>query len=511
MAALTKAQIIAQSIFPRLAADRFREDAEYRQAIEQLVQMGVGGFCVMSGTPAQVAGVTATLQQQAPVPLLFAADFEWGLPMRLEGGTPFPNAYALGVVDDQPLTFRVAECIAREARAIGVHWIFAPVADALLNPQNVVIGVRAFGQEAQRVTRHVVPFLQGIEHHHLLACAKHFPGHGASAGDSHQELPIIEHSLETLMQRSLPPFVAALAVAVRAVMVAHVAYPQVEPDGKVLPASLSETFVQKLLRQQLQYRGIIVTDALDMAAIAQWGEETAAVVRAKAVGNDVLLMPSDPLRAIKACRKAVDTGQIPFALFEQSFERLTAAREYVGLVGETVVEPEIRVEEHRRVALLAAHRALRWAKGQVPACFPLHQWEELAVLAFVDNDADMGYATYAFQYVSTFWERECHVGYIDHTITAKEIEQLREHLLTAEILIFLIFATHRSHGLMQHPAKIREIIAAFREERPAIAVIFGHPMVGEELPVDGVLHAYSFTEPSIVTALSQLFHKEQVE
>ncbi len=508
---LTRAQIIAQSVFPRLAADRFREEGQYRETIEQLVQKGVGGFCVMSGTPAQVAGVIAELQQQAPRPLLFAADFEWGLPMRLEGGTPFPNAYALSVANDEPLTFRVAECIAREAQAIGIRWIFAPVTDVLLEPQNVVIGVRSFGANVQTVVRHSVPFLQGIQHHQLLACAKHFPGHGATTTDSHHHLPIVRQTLQELSSNELMSFAAAVQYGVRSVMVGHVAYPLLEPDEAIVPASLSPTIVRHLLREQLGYDHLVVTDALDMAAITEWGTVAAAIVQAKQAGNDVLLMPPDPMEAITVLQTAVEDGVVDFASFEATLERLEAARQYVGLLGEPPVEPQLAVEEHRRVALVAAQRALRWADDRKPDCLPLDRWEEIAVLAFVDNDPDMGYATYAFQYIPQFYDRECHVGYLDHTITDEDITKLQDHLLTSETQVFLIFATHRAQALLQHRERIAAVVQAFRQDRPAIAVIFGNPVMGEQLPVDGILYAYSFTEPSIVTALASLFEVEQVK
>ncbi len=215
---------------------------------------------------------------------------------------------------------------AQEARAIGLNWVLAPVVDVNNNPDNPVINVRAFGETPETVIQLTRAFIRGAQVHPVLTAAKHFPGHGDTAVDSHLELPVLNHSLERLKAIELPPFQAAIAAGVDAVMSAHLQIPALDPT---YPATLSRRTLTQELRQAMGFEGLIVTDALVMGAIANRYGANQAVVLAVEAGADVLMMPLDPVGAIHAVCEAVEEGQIPAEQIRASVERIWRAKQKV--------------------------------------------------------------------------------------------------------------------------------------------------------------------------------------
>jgi beta-N-acetylhexosaminidase len=311
---------------------------------------GIGGVVLFGRnieSREQVARLTAQLRGERE-DLLIATDEEGGDVTRLEGrtGSSYPSAWALGVVDDRALTEQVAAAIAGEIGSIGINLDFAPVADVNSNPDNPVIGVRAFGAEPALVARHVFAFVAGLQRNCVAACAKHFPGHGDTAADSHLELPVAQEA-------ALEPFAAALNAGVRAIMTAHIVVPTLDDA----PATLSRRVVQELLREELGYGGVVISDALEMKAVsANMGVEEGAV-RALAAGVDALCLGADidePLvgRVHAAIVGAVRSGRLPEARVEEAAARVhdlarwasRAAGEPGGDVGAEAARRALRVE-----------------------------------------------------------------------------------------------------------------------------------------------------------------------
>jgi beta-N-acetylhexosaminidase len=284
--------------------------------------------------------------------LLVATDEEGGDVTRLHyrDGSPVPGNLALGVVDDVELTRRVSGAIAGELASVGVNWNLAPVADVNSEPNNPVIGVRAFGSDPELVARHARAFVEGTQAQGVAACAKHFPGHGATRADSHHELPVS-------LSHDLAPFAAAVDAGVRSVMTAHVVYPELDE----VPATLSPR-VLGLLRSELGFDGVIVTDALEMRAVSErWGVPGAAV-RALAAGADLLLLGEhDAERDRAAICAAVGVAVSP--------ARLEEAAERVRRLADWASSPRISDEPPNRVGLEAARRALR-VEGALPIAKP---------------------------------------------------------------------------------------------------------------------------------------------
>ena len=299
-----------------------------------LEKLGVGGVILVGGSAAELAVRSHQLQSWAKFPLLLAADIEEGVGQRFAGATWFgpPMAIAQVAQHDSEAADRYAEQMgavtAIEARAIGLNWIFAPVVDVNNNPDNPVINVRAFGETPEIVGKLAAAFIRGAAEHPVLTTAKHFPGHGDTAVDSHLELPVLPHSPARLARVELPPFVEAIAAHADAVMSAHLLIPAWDAE---FPATLSHKILIGKLREELGFEGLIVTDALVMGAIAnKYGPNEAAVLAAEA-GADVLLMPLDPEGAILAVCEAVTQGRLSLAQIKESVKRIWKAKIKVGL------------------------------------------------------------------------------------------------------------------------------------------------------------------------------------
>ncbi|MEG3986915.1 glycoside hydrolase family 3 N-terminal domain-containing protein [Microcoleus sp. S28C3] len=299
-----------------------------------LENLGVGGVILVGGSAAELAVRSHQLQSWAKFPLLLAADIEEGVGQRFAGATWFgpPMAIAEVARHDAGKADRYAEQMgavtAIEARAIGLNWILAPVVDVNNNPDNPVINVRAFGETPEIVSKLAAAFIRGAGPHPVLTTAKHFPGHGDTAVDSHLELPVLPHSPARLAEVELPPFVEAMAAGVDAVMSAHLLIPAWDAQ---FPATLSRKILIGKLREELGFEGLIVTDALVMGAIAnKYGANEAAVLAAEA-GADVLLMPLDPEGAILAVCEAVTQGRLSIAQIKESVKRIWEAKIKVGL------------------------------------------------------------------------------------------------------------------------------------------------------------------------------------
>lgn len=272
--------------------------------IDDALALGVGGFCIFGGRADAARELTSELRARSRVPLLIASDLERGAGQQLAGATQLPPLAAIGSLDDLDATRRAAEITAREALALGVNWVFAPVADVDLEPRNPIVGTRAFGADPEAVARHVTAWVYGCHDAGALACAKHFPGHGRTYEDSHAALPHVAAARAEL-ELDLRPFRAAIAAGVDAVMTAHVAYRALDPSGA--PATLSEPILRRLLRDELGFNGLVVSDAFIMEGVIGAGGEREAAVRAIRAGCDAVLYPSDA-RAVLAALDAANVN-----------------------------------------------------------------------------------------------------------------------------------------------------------------------------------------------------------
>src|SRR5258707_2202944 len=342
---MTTDEKIGQLLFTTYHGSFTAKDAPaYQQVMHDVKDLHVGGFInVTEGSPLGIvksqayptAVLTNQLQAKSKVPLLIEADFERGAAMRLDEGTSFPTAMALAAAGNPRDAYTMGKVTAREARAVGIQWIYAPVADVNNNPGNPIINTRSFGEDPARVAEFVAEFVRGVEENGGLATAKHFPGHGDTASDSHLDLPVIHADKERLKRLELVPFRAAMDAGASSVMTGHLSVPALEPDTDT-PATLSPRILTDLLRKELGFQGLIVTDAMDMGGITARNAPGEAAVRAVAAGADAVLMPPVPDAAFEALQAAVKSGRISRGRLVTSVRRILHAKARPG-VNRTVV------------------------------------------------------------------------------------------------------------------------------------------------------------------------------
>lgn len=323
------------------------ESAEYRElqrAIEEnraggfMLATRIGAFGIERGQPYATAAMINLLQKSARIPLLFAADFERGTAMRLEEGTSFPHMMAVAAAGRPQDAYTVGRITANEARAVGVHWIFGPVADVNSNPDNPIINVRSFGEDPRRVGAFVEAYVRGVEENGGLATAKHFPGHGDTVTDSHLDLPTVTGDRAQLDKVELVPFRSAIATGVSTVMTGHLAVPVLDDSRK--PATLSPSILGGLLRGEMGFDGLVVTDSLDMGGVARHYALGQASVQAILAGADLLLQAGTPDAALAALREAAKSGRLPMERIDQSVARVLRAKARVGLHRNRLVDLE---------------------------------------------------------------------------------------------------------------------------------------------------------------------------
>ena len=325
---------------------------EYIALRDTMRKYHIGGFgltvnfedgFLYKNEPLEAATLVNQLQRDSEFPLIFAADFERGLGFRLNEVTSFPHAMAFGATGNVDYARESARITAQESRAIGVQWNWFPDADVNSNPLNPIINTRSFGEDPKQVSNMVVAYIEGAHQYGMLTTAKHFPGHGDTDIDSHLAVPSIKGDKAHLERVELPPFRAAIKAGVDAVMVAHLAVPALDPDPNHV-ASISPAIVTGLLKQQMGFNGLVITDALTMAGLTKLfpeggsaGAGRAAVEAVKAV-NDVLLIPSDLDGSYHGLLQAVRNGEIPESRIDESVLKILRAKASVGLNKATQVD-----------------------------------------------------------------------------------------------------------------------------------------------------------------------------
>ena len=364
---------VAQLIVVRASGHLYDHQIQYpvweppAATLERWLGLGMGGVILLGGSAIEVAVRTQQLQGWAKLPLLIAADIEEGVGQRFAGAVWFPPPMAIGAIaqQDLPQALAFAEqmgaAVAQEALAIGINWLLAPVVDVNNNPANPVINLRAWGETAETVTQLTQAFLQGARSHPVLTTAKHFPGHGDTATDSHLELPVISHDKSRLEAIELAPFRAAIAAGVDAVMTAHLKLPVWDAEA---PATFSRPILTGLLRQEMGFDGLIVTDALVMGAITRHCDANEAAVLAVEAGADILMMPLDPEGAIAAVCAAVESGRIAPSQIQASLTRIWRAKQKVLPMAAAAAVPQLAQPQ----TLSLVDQILRASSTLSPTC-----------------------------------------------------------------------------------------------------------------------------------------------
>lgn len=290
----------------------------------------IGGLILMQDDAAREIKLVNEFQQQAKVPLMIGMDAEWGLHQRIAAAHKFPWAMTLGAIQDKNLIREMSSKIAEDAHRMGVNWDFAPVVDVNTNPDNPIIGNRSFGSQVPNVVSSALAYAEGLQNNQILAAIKHFPGHGDTNTDSHLDLPVVSHDINRLNAVELAPFKALMDKGIGGVMVAHLYVPALE-SGKNIPASISKNIVTGLLKEKYGYKGLIITDALNMGAVAKRykpGELDALAFKA---GNDMMLFSEGVKEGKRLIQLAIDRREISQNRIEESVKKILLTKYFLGL------------------------------------------------------------------------------------------------------------------------------------------------------------------------------------
>jgi beta-N-acetylhexosaminidase len=474
---------------------------------------------VTLGQPLAAASILNRLQAMSKVPLLAAADFEWGVGMRIAGATSFPRAMAFGAAGDDRLAAEAARITAVEARALGIGINFAPVADVNSNPRNPVINTRSFGErpasgDASSVSSIVGAYVRGLQDAGMLATLKHFPGHGDTDVDSHIGLPTIAHSTSRLEAIELPPFRAGIAAGAAAVMTSHILVPALDPAPGV-PVTFSEAAVS-VLRRDLGFGGLVFTDSMRMLAVARDTPPDAAALRAVQAGHDMVLDLPDPAGALQAIRTAVDRGEIDRARIAASAERILRAKARLGLHQTKVVDLDaipsvVGGRAHRAVAQQVSQRSITLLKddrGAVP--LPVGRDASVLYLSVVDYPANWGISAPSRTVAPELrkrWPKLTAIEVSDRT-SASEIELVLATAPRYDAIVAGVFvrAASASGRMDLPPALARLLNDLARRARtaglPFVTVFFGNPYVPSVLPdLPAALLTYDFYDLAELSAV----------
>lgn len=490
----------AQLIVPRLDGNRLGDEGYFTQ-VAGLVDAGIGGFILFGGKIPETLEAIRRLQERAEIPLLITSDIERGLGQQLTGGTKFPSQWAVAEAIDRnnpadvALLHNMLTTVSEECAAAGIHAVFSPVADVNVNPDNPIICTRSFGEEAEKVSWFVKVYVKGLQKglstdhrplttgHRLLACAKHFPGHGDTAVDSHTSLPVINADRERLEKVELPPFRVAIEAGVGMIMIGHLQVPALEPEQ--IPATFSRRIVTNLLREEMGFRGLIVTDALDMGALKAICSEGEAAVRCLEAGCDILLHPSEPLKVLEAIVKAVENGRLSLERIEEAYGRVMGIKNQWSVAGGQ--RPEIGTQQSKDIADKIARKAIKIRKGR-----GLSQSENISCI-IIDDDGD---GSVAAPFLNIMKDRFPGFRMVS---SASEIKQDE----TVIIPIFSRVAAWKgSSGLSKASSdKIRE---AVEKTGRSVLISFGSPYILNSFDADVMIDAFDpadFMQRAVVERL----------
>ena len=454
---------LGQHVIAALGWDRERGWAGTREAIDRALAIGVGGFLLRGGPTLEVAQLVRALHAHSPHALLIAADVERGAGERFHGAVSLPPAGALAALNDPDAVRRAARLTARDARELGLNWALGPVCDLDLDNGNPIVGTRGFGGDPARVSELAAEWIDACQAENVLACAKHFPGHGRTSTDSHLATPVLHESLADLSAADLLPFRAAIDAGVASIMTAHVAYTAL--DRTNTPATISAPIVS-MLRADMGFEGLIVSDGLDMTGLHAGVDEAEAGVRALAAGCDLLLAPADPVRVVRALEEALRDGRL-------DAERLAASRQrrdWWATWGRSIPDGRGPTLDDRTWAKQVADRVLRIERGRVP-------WVPPTAEVVVVDDDPAAVAPPRWPLVQAMESFGRKVNVVSSATPQGE-----------GVLVIAVFADvlpGKGHVSLTPQSRLTVRLAvqgARTLKRDSLVVLFGHPRLASEVP-----------------------------
>ncbi|WP_162031477.1 glycoside hydrolase family 3 protein [Chryseobacterium potabilaquae] len=451
----------------------------------------IGGLILMQDDAAREINLVNEFQQKSKVPLMIGMDAEWGLFQRIATAHKFPWAMTLGAIQDKNLIYQMATKIAEDCHRMGINWDFAPVVDVNTNPNNPIIGNRSFGSEVSNVITSALAYSNGLQDHHILAAIKHFPGHGDTDTDSHLDLPVVSHDLDRLNNIELAPFKALVNKGIGGVMVAHLYVPNLE-SGKGIPASVSKNIITNLLKEKLGYKGLIITDALNMGAVANKYKPGELDAMAFKAGNDIMLFSQGVSEGKRLIQKALDEGEIAPSRLEESVKKILLTKYFLGLEKYTPKSPEninydLNNDSHKDLAQSLYSNALTLIK------------DNKKLLPLSDNQIyyvpleEAPYQAFANELGKNIMMKK-----------ANEINSIPAHST-------VIIGLHKDNSTAYKPYKIslesKNIISRLAKNQKVILTVFGSAYALKDIdisPISTVLISYENNDDSMISTAKAL-------
>ncbi len=443
------------------------------ELIELIHKYEVGGVIFMQGGPVAQAKICNKLQQASNIPLLVAIDAETGLGFRLDSAISYPVQMALGAITNDTLIYRMGYEIAKQCRLIGIHMNMAPVSDININPANPIINYRSFGEDKIQVARKSWLYASGMQAAGVLATAKHFPGHGDTEADSHFDLPVINQTKEELDSLELYPFLYLINKGISAIMTGHLQVPALEPDARI-PASLSSNIIETKLKKELGFKGLVITDAMNMKGVSNLYSSAESVVKALKAGNDMVEIVPRLDRAIAAVKLAVATGEISVNEINEKCRKILIAKKWLGLDKQKLVDTrnlnqKLNDSRYQLTKRLLQEQSMTVLTNQ-KNLIPLQQLDTLKIASlFIGSDQ-----LQSFQKMLENYTRVDHFK-ISRNATVEEINNLMNQLNPYNLLIIGInemsLFPSRRFGITDQQISLIEKL----KERNSVICFFGNP------------------------------------
>lgn len=463
-----------------------RDDHRFKEISDLITEDHIGGLIFMRGDIYGQAVLTNKLQELSDIPLWITQDMEYGAAMRIVGSTRFTPAMGVTATGDKRNAFVMGKITAREAKAMGVHQIFAPVLDVNNNPDNPVINVRSFSGDPEMVSEYGIAFMQGVQSEGLIATAKHFPGHGDTDSDSHIELPVLNHDYNRLDSVELIPFRRAIEGGIQSIMSAHISFPKIS-DQPEIPGTLDENILGDILMDSLKFDGVVVTDGLEMSGITKKFSPGRAVVRALNAGADIMLISPDIHTAISEVIAAVEQGEITVERIEASYRKIVQWKQEAGLFDQNnqidihALDQVLNANAHQAEADRIARESITILKDD-KNLLPLDptKYENILLVSIADDD--YGNTGSPFARALRDYHPNVTFSVFDDRSDEDDVQKILRQARAADLVIIGSFISLRFAESIQLPRKHASFLRRLMSlGKNTVLTMFGNPYLVSEL------------------------------
>lgn len=514
---MTLREKIAQMIISYSDGFSLSENStEYIRIKNLIAYQKIGGLIFFKGNAVQEAELINRFQNLSEIPLLISQDFERGTGMRLEDGSIFPSNMGIGATRNTDLAYKMGLQIAKECKAIGVHQNYAPVMDVNNNPNNPIINVRSFGEDPMLVSELGVAMIKGMQDGGIIATAKHFPGHGDTEIDTHNDLPVLNFDRDRLKKVELLPFQNAIYSSVKSIMTAHISFPAFESNSEI-PASLSPKITDNLLSGEMSFYGLKITDALNMAGITKHFTTKQVAVMCVEAGIDLILMPQGEKKTIDAIEDAVNSGKITESRIEYSARKILESKKWLGLDKEKAVDVNlvssvVNSDESKKLSQIIADESITLVKndnGNIPFGRRTSKRKESCLIISLNNGNEKANSDYFLQAFSE--KGKDYFNELSSYDIKGDVKSPDEILSEARKFTYTVIPIYAKvkikTGTVGLPKSQLELINGLIENGISICVIsFGNPYLLQGFKnTDSYICAYGDGESSINAVVKSIF------